>query len=458
MDRRTFLASALGLIMPASPESYAIASGAVLAAGRYAARPVLGAIGHSKVNYETGTYDGIIQSPYAHHKLMNALLRKPFDYVRCNIPAATMGTTYATALNNGFYGRPGQTAETILGGTPAGVATYIDQMEELIGNRRALICLNAESNTLYGGISAASGHACWDTVDSMRALIAAKGWKVAVSEPTPSTSYNSAGNNAAAVAYRDDCIAAAAAGEVINLTGMLNSFHDPADASGYLRPLSGYTLDGAHLDFEGALKLACAFADAFPTGLYAPWKPRSTDIVCSQNPTLETSGGTVGTNASGFVPAGFTLNWYGSNVSAVGTHTDDGYELELSYTGSNYTSSEICNLTASSYIANVVAGESVLEGLCDIEILECSNFGVQMTVSTGVSSGSVPPSSEAFIANSIPWRDWLHGRRMVLHTDVFRAPSGITRATASFSARPITNANTAYLRARIRWLGVKHAG
>lgn len=437
-------------------DSYAVASGGVIAAGRYTTRPVLGAIGHSKVNYEITPDSGVGMHSYAHHKMMNALLRKPFDYVLCNVPASVMGPGWpASNLVNGFYGRGGAGASDILNGTPAGVATYIDQIEELVGARRCLICLEGESNTLYGGTSAASGHACWAVYAQMIALLAAKGWRVAVSEPCPSTYYNTAGNNAAAAAFRDDCLAADAAGTAINLTGMWNSFHDPNDADGYLRPLANYTLDGAHLDFEGMLKRALAFADAFPVNLYPPWQPRPSDVVCSQNPLLAGTGGTLGDNASGVVPNGFTLSGYHTYRSLVGTQTADGYEIDFTYSGPAATDTYTFDLAAALYKANVIEGATVVEALCDIEILECSNFGFQLLTQTGLATGTSPPIQGALDSGQLNWTNWLEGKRLVLHSDPFIYPAGGTRTTASLRARLKALTTSARLRARIRYLGMK---
>ena len=422
--------------MPAQPESYEVPHGRVFVAGGYETRPVLGAIGTSKIsaNTDVGTWTG--QAAAGHIKWMNAFLRKPFDYVKLN-----------GAMKNGFYGLSGETATTIEAACPA----YVDAMAPLVGSRRCLIAINAEGNSLYGGTSAAT---VLTKYNSMIAQFAAHGWKSLVNEATPADDFNTVALTNNAVAFSAGIQALVTA---INLGWMLNSFHDPADwALGLLNPLPQYTSDGKHLSAAGAVKIGMVSADVL-SGRYTPWRPLPSDVVCSVNPTLSGTQGNK-SSVSGVAPDGFTLS---SSVGTVtGTQTADGYEIECVYSGAAFVSGAVTLMPIAAQIANVTVGETWHEAIADIEVVECVNFGFQVLNLMGGGTGYIPGTyslSSYTTEGALRWFDWMAGRRLVLHSDPFIAPAGMTRSDAGLTMRPHTGATTASIKLRLRWLGVKQA-
>lgn len=420
-----------------APSKYVGPSGSVIAGGRYAVRPVLGALGTSKAeaNTEVGTWVG--QSAKGHYKWMNAFLRKPFDYVKLE-----------GGMQNGFFGISGATAATV----EAACESYVNAMVPLVGNRRCLIAINAEGNSLYAGTSAAS---ILVRYNSMISAFAAHGWKSLVNEATPADDLNTVAltNNALAFTELIQGLKTAT-----NLGWMLNSFHDPADlALGLLNPLPQYTSDGKHLSLAGATKLGLISADVL-AGIYPPWRPLPSDVLCSVNPTLSGIGGTV-TGATGTAPDGFSLS-AGTIASVTSTPIAGGYEIECVHSGTPFSGTGATLIPLAAQLSNVTPGSTWHEALCDVEVVECVNFGFQMLNYMGGGSGYIPgPSWLSTYATETALRsfDWIAGRRIVLHSDPFRAPVGMTRSDAGLTMRPHANATTASLKLRIRWLGVKQA-
>lgn len=427
-------------------ESYSCSSGGVIAAGRSVIRPILGAVGHSLVAGECvdqseWSWQG--QAAAAHHKWMNACLRKPFDYAHVSAPALTMdpGSTWANKLLNGFYGRVGASSAQVLASVPA----YISQMRAAVGGRRAVIALHAEINSINSGTAAVS---IWSDYQAMQALIAAEGWGAITSEPVPCVTFNTLVKKTIVADLQTTM--RAASGYVANLP-WTDPYRDTGDSNNYPVPLSGYTSDGTHLNLQGALKLGIAGADEM-AGLYAPWAPKPAHVICSRNATVAGTGGTIGTNAAGVAPDNFQLYAPGAGCSVIGTQTADGFEALWTYSGPAYSGFDAHDLAATNYGTNYTAGVTAHEALCDVEVVECENYGFQLLNELGGGTGTCPAIGGP---TGLHWGDWLAGRRIVLHSDPFTAPVGMTRATASFRARIFPGSTTAKLRVRFHWIGVK---
>lgn len=379
------------------------------------------------------------------HKWMNALLGMPFDYIKSSVPAATMNPagSYTNALTNGFYGQSGNTS----GGINTGAAqTFADQLHALDGGRPVIVGIMAEVNDMTGGIAAAT---TWSNYQSMMSKFAAKGWKYLISKCVPSSSLDTATerDNVAALSALFD---AASDSRLVRVLDWTVPYKDTSNTTG-VTPLSGYTTDGTHLNSKGALALGLKAAQQMD-GAYPIWKPSASDVICSQNPTLSGSGGTLGSGASGVVPTGFTLS--ASGASVVASRAGDYLQLVFSYSGSAWASSTVQGLIADAFTQNAVAGTTYIQNICDVEIVECTNYMWQARNDLGGGTGEIP-AINAFSSDN--WMDGIAGRRVVLHSEPHLYPGTATRSTTSFGAHPVWGCTNASLTVRLRWMGTKQA-
>ena len=425
--------------MPAQPESYSIKTGEVLSGGRFASRPYLVCLGHSMVVHSeispATTYVGFVgESP---HKWLNCILGMPFDYIHSNVDMLETNN-----LVNGFYGRSGRTSGQILAESQA----FVDALSPLAGGRRVVAALMAEINDLTGGVPAST---TWANYQSMASICAVSGWKTLYSKAPPSTAINT-------TTERDNFAAfnALLSGDlpVMDFTA---PYLDTSNPNGYQQPLTAYAPDGTHVNQTGAYLLGLSGASALE-GIYPRWKPLASDVVCSQNPTLMTAGGTLGANASGVVPAGFTLNANGAGSSVVGSYGPDYYQMVFSYSGASAPwLGTPQGLIANAFTANAVPGTTLVHSLCDVEVVSCTNYQLQSINDYGAGEGEIPPLNDYATTG---WMDSLSGKRINLHTEPHTVPAAATQTTTSFGCRPCYRATAASLTVRIRWIGTKQYG
>jgi len=426
---------------------YACASGDIIAGGRYATRPYLVALGHSMIGQSeldpATTYVGMID--IAPHKWLNCLLGMPFDYPHCNIDKTIMDPpTGASGRNmvNGFYGQSGFTSGAI---NSEAAQIFVDQLVPLTSGRRVVAALMAEINDLNGGVAAAT---TWANYQSMMLKFSSVGWVTLLSKAPPSSGIGTDTKRDAFAAFNGLLTGP------LSVMDFTSPYLDTGNVNGYQQPLAGYTTDGTHLNALGAYVLGISGSNAL-AGVYPRWKPLPTDVVCSQNPTLMTPGGTLGANATGVVPAGFTLNANGVGFSVVGSFGPDYYQMVFSYSGSVAPFlGTPQGLIADSFMASATPGSTLVQNICDVEVVEITNYQIQARNESGAGTGAVPPLNDY---TEIGWMNNLKGRRINLHTEPHSVPAGATRTTTSFGCRPCYHAAAASLTVRIRWMGTKVA-
>ena len=429
----------------ASPTNdfYACDSGRDILAGISTVRPFLGVVGHSMVKmsinipgWAYGEVEGV-----AAFRWLNAVLRKPFDYPHCYASAATMGGP--SAMQNGVYGLSSYTAASIVPLVPE----YITQMTPYVGTRPLVVGLMMSANSIIAGSSGAS---IWGSHETVIGELDAEGWDVLLTEPVPSTQYGSSAKKTI-VSDLQTLMRGAADSNIVDCLPWTDAYLDTGDANGYPVPLSGYTTDGLHINTSGAVAVAAASL-ATLAGRYPPWEPLASHVVCSWNPTLSGSSGTLGTQAYGMVPDNYTLSAPGSGCNVTGTQTGDGFIADWSYSGPAYAGSNSHSLIGRSYGVNFTVGSTVHEVIGDIEIMECENYNFQLVDDLGGGTGLAPASTSQ---TGLVWAGFLVGHRIVMHTEPFVAPTGMTKATASFTGKIYTGATSARLKVKFRWLGVK---
>lgn len=424
-------------------DSYSCASGGEINAGRFALRPILAGIGHSMMAQSTVGlgWPWVGMQGKSPHKWINTLLRMPFDYARCDIDLGRV----ANNMENGFYGESGQTS--------SGVNTYtqlvIDALAPIVGSRQVVVGIMACLNDLTGGVAPST---IWSNYNSIMNKLDAVGWKTLLSTSPPTGAYNTDTERDAVIALSALMTGALPDSRIVDVLDFTSPYVDTGQPSGYQQPLDGYTTDGTHLTQSGAFKIAIDTYAALD-GLYPPWSPTGNEVVCSQNPTLSTTGGTLGSNASGVVPAGFTLQAPGTGCSVVGSQAGDYYQMVFSYSGAAWTATTIGGLLAASFTANATLGVDYIQSLCDVEIVECTNYMFQsLSELDGSHYGECPTINQY---SSSTWMEALEGKRMVFHTEPHLFPATANRSVTSFGARPVVGATSASLTVRIRWMGTK---
>ena len=437
----------------ASPRNdhYGVVSGGSISAGRSSIRPYLVALGHSMIARSELdiSWPWVGSNNEAPHKWANAFLGMPFDYLYCDIDNLVMNPVgaYLNDMINGFYGQSGNTSSGIMAVQP----TFIAQIGALAGSRPVVAALMCVENDLTGGIPAAT---VWSHYNSLLDAFYAMGWKTIISTSVPTNSYNTTTERDNVTALSALMNAALPDARIVRVLDWTSPYQNMAEPSGYQQPLAGYTLDGIHLAKKGAFTLGLE-AGVKMAGLYPSWRPAATDVVCSINPTLSGTGGTLGSGASGVVPTGFTLQAPGTGCSVVGSVGDGYYEMVFTYSGAAYPSGTIQGLIAGAGIQNCTPGTTVIQTICDVEIIACTNYIWQARTQYDVSNVGQIPSITA--TDPDPWMDVAAGYRLALHTEPFLCPVAATRLAVSFGARPVYGCTSATLTVRLVWMGTKQA-